>query len=833
MRWNMYRKMLVFATAMIILPVSLLGYLTFLQSETLLVTRMKQTSRLTMENAANYFIKHYIGETETVLNILTSDPALLEISETEHNAKLLLSNWEQYRRYSENIWHISYGTAQGNFFITPHWELPKDYDPRVRPWYQASTQGWGIVWSEPFVDAMTNNMVVAATKTIYKDGQIRGVFGIHTSLNILSAIIGNIKIGPGGYLILIDGQGNIIAHNELALLGTNVRHTLWFEQLAQAEYKPISVDVQGSKIYVSGVGIPKTGWTLVGFLPEAAFASEVAPIKVATLFVAFIGIFFASLISAVASKRIAVRLQHLITDMAKIEKGNFELAINDCSTDEIGQLNRKFLKMAERIKMLMQERDLTEAEIRRQKSYFAQLFENSPESIAILDSSDRVVNINRHFEEFFQFTAQEAEGKPIDDLVVPPHLLEENIHFSNSLSGKETVQAETVRRRKDGSLVEVQVIAYPIIIDDCVRGTYAIYRDISERKAAERQLEYMTYHDVMTGVYNRAYFEQQIERISLNEAGSFGILICDVDGLKLVNDSFGHARGDELLKTAALLIKAAVPPDSLIARIGGDEFSILLTEAGEVMLQEVMRKLQNRIEDFNTMQQELTVSLSIGYAAAETGKQIDEAFQEADSRMYKEKLHRGQSARSAIVKTLMHALHARDFITEGHADRMQDMVEKLARRVGVAEYKIQDFRLLAQFHDIGKVGIPDSILFKPGALDENEFDIMRRHSEIGYRIAISSPELNHIADWILKHHERWNGTGYPIGLSGGEIPIECRVLAICDAYDAMTSERPYKKAISCQTALEEIERCSGTMFDPEIARIFIAMAKEDIENTSE
>jgi len=182
--------------------------------------------------------------------------------------------------------------------------------------------------------------------------------------------------------------------------------------------------------------------------------------------------------------------------------------------------------------------------------------------------------------------------------------------------------------------------------------------------------------------------------------------------------------------------------------------------------------------------------------------------------MYREKLHRSQSARSAIVQTLMKALEARDHITEGHADRLQNLVVNLAMAIELPEHRINDLRLLAQFHDIGKVGIPDRILLKPGPLTTEEANEMWRHCEIGYRIAMSSPDLIPIADWILKHHEWWNGKGYPLGLKGEEIPLECRILPIVDAYDAMTSDRPYRKAMSHEKAVRELRRCAETQFDP-------------------
>lgn len=173
----------------------------------------------------------------------------------------------------------------------------------------------------------------------------------------------------------------------------------------------------------------------------------------------------------------------------------------------------------------------------------------------------------------------------------------------------------------------------------------------------------------------------------------------------------------------------------------------------------------------------------------------------------------------------MAALEARDFITEGHADRLKHLAGTLGRAMGLSEAILANVRLLAQFHDIGKVGIPDRILFKPGPLTPEERREMQRHSEIGHRIALSSPVLAPIADLILKHHEWWDGNGYPLKLKGKDIPLECRILAIVDAYDAMTSDRPYRKAMPRDEALRELFRCAGTQFDPYLVQKFITTMK--------
>lgn len=349
-----------------------------------------------------------------------------------------------------------------------------------------------------------------------------------------------------------------------------------------------------------------------------------------------------------------------------------------------------------------------------------------------------------------------------------------------------------------------------------LRRQYRIERMLLER---ERELTFSSYHDALTGIYNRAYFYDKVR-----EAGSqAGVIMADMDGLKIINDTFGHKIGDQALVDTAGILVRCISPDSIPARIGGDEFAVYVPATTRDATEKTIQTLRQEIARYNGSH-DLPLQLSLGFALAD-GKELPlaELMATADKWMYREKLRQARTHRSQFTNTLKEMLVARDYITEGHVSRVTDITIALAKAVGLPSAQLPDLELFAYFHDIGKVGVSDRILNKCGPLTYNERHEMQQHSEIGHRIASSADDLSGIADWILKHHERWDGKGYPWGVAGEDIPIQCRILAIADAYDAMTSDRPYRKAMLHQDALAELLRNAGTQFDPALVEKFIAL----------
>lgn len=341
-----------------------------------------------------------------------------------------------------------------------------------------------------------------------------------------------------------------------------------------------------------------------------------------------------------------------------------------------------------------------------------------------------------------------------------------------------------------------------------------------ERKLYEAELEFLGYHDNLTGLFNRRKFADISNTIDKSGECPVSVIVGDVNGLKLVNDAFGHACGDTLLVKVAEIIKKECGENASVARRGGDEFAAILPGVTYNEASAIIERITRHCEEETT--DELIINISFGAETKiDNGMDLQSCYNIAEDRMYSSKLLEGKSIRNKIIENFRAVMEEKTGETRKHCERMAELSKKFGKTIGLRGYEIENLKLLSLLHDIGKTGIPDSILLKPGKLDEREMSVMKKHSEIGFRIASTLHELLPIADGILSHHERWDGNGYPHGLKAERIPLLSRIVSILDTYDAMTSDRPYRKALSVQEAIDEIKRCAGTQFDPYLVDAFI------------
>ncbi len=466
--------------------------------------------------------------------------------------------------------------------------------------------------------------------------------------------------------------------------------------------------------------------------------------------------------------------------------------------------------------------------LRESESNLRRITDNMLDLVSELDAKGNLVYVSPSHFKVLGYPIEVMKKMMFVDFVHPDDMRSIARALKNALITGAPATSHHRCQHAEGHYIWTETLGNPIVQNGKVTGIILSSRDITERKQLEEELRYLSVHDPLTNLYNRTYFDEEISRLDNAGIIPVGVIMLDLDGLKLVNDTMGVEAGDRLLVKTAHILQEVFKKE-IIARVGGDEFAVLLPNMDRESLEGVSASIQEKITEFNNSNPELPLSLSIGIAVREDpAVSLRETYKDADDYMNRIKLHHSRSARSAVVHTLLKALEARDFITEGHGERMQVLAVLLGRGLGLADSVLTTLRLLAQFHDIGKVGVPDRILFKEDRLTTEEYLEMQRHSEIGQRIALASPELSPLADLILMHHEWWDGKGYPLGLAGEDIPLECRILALADAYDAMTNDRPYRKAMSHEEAKAEIIRCSGTQFEPRLADLFLKLLEEHI-----
>jgi diguanylate cyclase (GGDEF)-like protein len=336
----------------------------------------------------------------------------------------------------------------------------------------------------------------------------------------------------------------------------------------------------------------------------------------------------------------------------------------------------------------------------------------------------------------------------------------------------------------------------------------------NESLLGESRIEART--DALTELGNRRALVRDLASAIAQSPAELLLVMLDLDGFKQYNDSFGHAAGDALLQRLGGRLAAAAAPLGSAYRMGGDEFCTLVRcapDAAEQVLDETVAALEDTGEGWH-----IGCSHGAAWIPSEAINE-SEALKLADERMYANKARRSLASRQ-VTDALLQVITEQNAGLDEHVERVSELSGLVCEALGEPEHEVRRVRLAGRLHDVGKTAIPAAILDKPGPLDEREWEFMHRHPLIGERIVLSAPALASTAELIRSSHERLDGHGYPDGLAGQDIPLGSRIIAVCDAFDAMTCDRSYRRAMSTDAALEELRRHAGTQFDPAVVAAF-------------
>lgn len=782
-----------------------------------------------------------------------------------------MENGDYYgaRRNEQNEIEIIENNAstQGNsryFSVSPNMTaqtLVKEtakFDPRTRDWYKIAKETHNPGFSPIYKHFVVNDLALSVARPVYDGtGSLEGVLGTHITLSKINDYLAELTKENRAAAYIIEKNSGYLVANSLGMsnfaAGTdNHMRRLAIDEIdnipildAYQNYQKDAkntfiVKTSNDKLYIKITEYNRAGldWLVITAVPEGPFIAGITKSIRISLIVSILAIIAAIFLYMKSTGILLKPIHDLISTTERFSAGDLSQRAKIFRHDEIGKLSESFNRMAEqmcvfinsledKVKARTAELEKTMHELKSSEENIRILLDSTAEAIYGIDMQGICTFCNASCLKLLNYShPDDMIGKNIHMLLHYKRkdgtpLPENECKVLNAITKGEGIHDDdAVIWRADGTSFPIEYSSYPQYRHGKIIGAVVTFTDISKRKKSEAEILYLSYHDQLTGLFNRRYFEQELKRMDVPRNLPLTIVMADMNGLKLVNDSFGHAVGDELLKKVAAVIAKGCRADDIVARLGGDEFVILFPKTDSFEAEQIIK----RIKDIALKEKVAAVDLSISFGCAtklNKAEDIQELLKKAEDQMYKKKLFESPSMRGKTIKAIITTVHEKNKREEAHSYRVSDICKSMGEAMGLPGGDVEELKAAGLLHDIGKIAIAESILHNPGKLTEEEWEEMKRHPEIGYRILSTVNETSEMAEYVLAHHERWDGKGYPKGLQGEEIPLQARILAIADAYDALTSERDYRKKLGHDKVVDELLKNAGTQFDPELTNFFI------------
>lgn len=437
-----------------------------------------------------------------------------------------------------------------------------------------------------------------------------------------------------------------------------------------------------------------------------------------------------------------------------------------------------------------------------------------------------VLIVNSVAEKLTGWTQDQAKGKPLSQVMT---IVDRSGNELKNIVSQALETGETLVLSDDYQLINhlgekfyVELSAAPIAGEkNSKRGVVVTLKDTTKRREVLKNYEDLSYRDSLTGLYNRRYLDECFKKLATEAELPITIMVVDVNSLKLTNDAFGHALGDKLLKTVAEICKQVTRLGDVVCRSGGDEFVIILPNSDRLQAKAVMERIISKVN--RTYVSSISVSLAIGFATMKSkNESLEKVYAKADHSMYQNKLKYGKEMKRKAIEKLMQKLNHKSEGLLTHNQNVSLYSYQFGKVLNMDEEKCDELREAGLLHDIGKVMLTPQALKKSEIISKDfKANAAMKHVEVGYQLLKEVDNYAHLAEAVLYHHECYDGSGYPTGLKGEEIPIESRILSITNFYEIMTGKRSYRDSLDKDQAIKELRSRMGTQFDPELVEIFI------------
>ena len=740
------------------------------------------------------------------------------------------------------------------------------FDPRTRPWYKAAKESGKTSFSPLYKHFVLDDLTVSVGTPVYdKEGSLIGVLGTHITLSRMDQYLNDIVKRNGASAVIVDkNTGELVANSlqipnfkvdadgSLKMTGINEINNSsiirgYENYLANNDEDHVVVNGESSHINISEFKTTGVDMLLITSIPDAILTRDIyETIRLTIIFSTIIMLTLSFLyISYVGN--LLKPLESLNLSAKKLNDGNFDERAKIFREDEIGKLAATFNMLAAtigshvedletKVKDRTEDLEATNTVLQENREQLKLILDSTAEGIYGMDTEGLCTFCNESALRMLGYSSQEELlGKNMHFQIHhtrrdgTPFPLSECKIMESFKNGRGVYVDDEIFWRKDGTFFDVRYSSYPQYRDGKMVGSVITFMDNTERKKNEEHIKYLTYHDPLTNINNRLFFEEQIPVLDTEDNLPISVIFGDLNGLKLTNDIFGHAAGDRLLTEAAAAFKKASGNEGLAARIGGDEFALIMPNTDADRAKDVIEEIRKSFSNENS--NDIIGSVSLGASTKTSAEEsMHEMIEIAENLMYKDKTINRNKNNKNMIRKIINNLHNRSPREKRHSENVSVLCEKIAEEMGLSKALIKRLGENGYFHDIGKIVLEDDILNKHRDLTEEEYRKMQQHSVVGYRILNLFDDTIDLAEGVLSHHEHWDGTGYPKGIKGEEIPLSSRIIAVAEAYDAMTNDN-YDRRKTNDEAVEEIIRLSGVRFDKDAVEAFIKISKKQDQET--